>query len=452
MQPYNYNVQQIDPFGSALKGMQRGEAYNAAQENKEASKARVAQTIQMNNELAELSRDYNPHKVRAFVFKHPQFSSQFKSYLDGLTAEQKDNERKRIQRLNVMSIMNPKKAVEEIQIMSDNAEDEPTKRYYSVLAEGAKLNPNGLKVGTQAMLSAVLTPDEYSDYTNKIAQAGKYKKETSLLEREMKNKEAETLIERDKANANLINANTAKDRLAFDKDVEENKNRLIAITPKQLSTVDQKHYVTLKDSYKESNDTENEISKISTEGLGINWKGGILNKSFVKLKELLGEGGIERVKIGRKTVTRSKRNPKVISYLKSMRALAIKEAQKLRSSGSGSQSDKEFNEYMSTVPDLNAGSQQWGIWLTNLGERMNRRKNYNLLNMKWADKYGNYRGATGNDEIFKGLPPTKVGELPEEYAKRVGYLGSVYYITENGKRLKFESNEQMKRFLDGRKK
>jgi len=166
MQPYNYNVQQFDPIGSAIKGVQTGQMMNQASQARELQNQRAAQamqttnlknqkvmqTMQMQQDLAKFAakEDGTADDLVKVMTKYPDAAKDLEKALEHLTYKEKKARESNALELNHLGKRDKKKYIErmkkdaQVLLESDSKELVEKGKVKMLLAESAE---NELKAG-----------------------------------------------------------------------------------------------------------------------------------------------------------------------------------------------------------------------------------------------------------------------------------------------------------------
>lgn len=311
MQPYNYNVQQIDPFGSALKGMQTGMAFNQMKAQQVAQKQQMANQARIQGELADLSSDFSYDSLLKFSLRNPEYVKQFEKLYEPMSLREKEESFKDASRMYALSLSNPEAAIIELDNRSKvfaESGDEEQARLFKGLADGARQNPGSLSTSIGMFLYGA-DSDKFAEMQDKLsgaklksAQAKKAEKEADFFEdkfiidaetkaAQIEKDQAQTELYKEQTDAvdenigiaetknviNKMNAMNNKARLEFD------KNEAKKLPPEVVKEIN-KTYDGIK-----SNLTS--IAKMNNifKNNGLSFKGGIMERAEEKLKALLGK-------------------------------------------------------------------------------------------------------------------------------------------------------------------
>jgi hypothetical protein len=88
-QPYNYNTTQMDPFGSAMQGQQRGLMMNQVEQKKAQMQQAQAQELALQNDLGDLGDNPSLQAYRKVVTKNPSLAAKFEGIMGRLSDEEK---------------------------------------------------------------------------------------------------------------------------------------------------------------------------------------------------------------------------------------------------------------------------------------------------------------------------------------------------------------------------
>lgn len=90
MDPINYSIDVPNPTQSFMQGIQSGAAVNQLQQQQQQQAAAKARQIQMNTDLAAISKNPTSDQIAEMSVKYPELSEQFKRSYDMLAPQEKE--------------------------------------------------------------------------------------------------------------------------------------------------------------------------------------------------------------------------------------------------------------------------------------------------------------------------------------------------------------------------
>ena len=176
MQPYNYNVQQINPMGSALKGMQTGMAFNQLEQQEKLQAQQVQSNLRLQQDLGDLSENYSHDRLNKFLIKNPSYIKQFQPLYDKMSTQEKDATIKDAMQFHAMSKNNPKAAIAEARMRAKayrEAGDEKQARFFEGVAETGEADPKTLLSTSGLLLAGIMGYDKYAEATKNLGLGAK---------------------------------------------------------------------------------------------------------------------------------------------------------------------------------------------------------------------------------------------------------------------------------------